>query len=204
MSETSNTEDANNANMLRRALHRINCPDGEELFMYHTNQLAFGRRREIDAHLKICGSCRQELSLFESPVFGWPEMTNSPGLLEQLVTYVAEKLKIAPELRPALRGDRILIGTFRIEARGWDIMLEQVSLDAGFAIYGSVMSAEPIGPAIVAAFTPTENALLAEAEIDDTGWFKLSGLDEGEYDLRIEAQNFRVEIPRIEIKLTRS
>lgn len=182
---------------LQRALARVDCPSAEALQQHRWRQLPQPTAREIDAHLKLCSACRAEYATFTGP---------EPGTAQQVLAAVRQRLSVLtailqPSLAPApvLRGADSPPTIYRVPETCWEIILTQTTGTRGHVLSGQLLGADPEEMAEAQAGILSDDKLLLETTLDQTGWFVLQPLPAGRYTLWLDVAATHIRAPEVTV-----
>lgn len=190
---------------LAASLHRITCPEAQELGEFHLGLLPRERRAAMRDHLVECHRCRGELAQLEVYLGELAaDVAPSPAervrmLVARLVRPPAERQE-AGALAPAYAGIRGSgEGPSLYQVEGVQIALE-VQRDAArpdrLVLLGLLTGA---GTGPLGASLELGGASIAQAEVDAIGNVTFSGLPPAVYDLVLRGPDLEIRIPQIAI-----
>lgn len=185
---------------LRARLHRIACPDSQELGEFHLGRLERRRSDEVRRHLSTCPLCTDELSQLPGflealpPGAEIPRTTRRRTLVARLLDLGREGVASLPSLAPAwavARGPGASARVYQTE----DLQVA-VEVQPGSGLLGLVIGAEPSdwmvhlwqGDRHVGQVTP-----------DSLGNFAFEDVHSGTYDIVLVGPDEQVHIPSMEI-----
>ena len=180
---------------LQSALARVDCPPPETLLQHRWRQLPLDRARKTDAHLTSCAACRTEYAAFAGP---------EPGPAQQFLAGVRQgwallTAMLQPPLAPApaLRGAESPPTIYRVPETDWEIILTQTTGSRGYVLSGQLLGASPEDLAEAQAGILSDDQLLLETVVDQTGWFALQPLQADRYTLWIDVAAAHIRAPEV-------
>lgn len=172
---------------LQLALHRIDCPDPDDLGEYVLGLLAPGRRTAVAAHLLGCPRCADEVADFRTSL-GATALAPVARAASPVRRLIASLFTPAPGPAAALRGgdtDESL--TFRADDVSLTIDRAPVVRRGQTSLAGLIWRESEGGPPLAGSpvhLTAADGATRATT-IDDLGNFAFDNLAVGTYQLEV-------------------
>jgi len=204
----------------------VNCPNFERLVDFVDKRLEAREAARVAAHIASgCGVCRETTVWYQrvrqtaetddssappSWVFKralriFETQRRSPGLTERIGNAIAS-LVFDSFARPALAGVRSTETANRqllYRANGYSIDLQITGVEQSSAdLMGQVLNEHGEGFESVSGLKmelARNGNVMVSAATDDTGAFKLSGIGQGVYDLRVAISEGSITIPNIPV-----
>ena len=190
---------------LALTLARIDCPDALELGEYALGLVSEAKREEIALHLAHCPECARELktlqtflksSSVEKSFVALQDLgKNVRVLIAKLLQDARTSMQRPGGLTPAMAGIRgVERAPLIYDAQEYQLAI-QFQEDAGKpgrrALYGLLIGDEPD------AFEVQlwrENTLVAHTAVDAYGNFSISGLQPGDYDMKLVRPQLAIQL----------
>ncbi|MBV7332113.1 hypothetical protein KFU94_28560 [Chloroflexi bacterium TSY] len=190
-------------------LHRVTCPEPDDLRDYHYGFTMPEQTTAITQHLETCPHCTRELTTLSAFVgefekigevveIGTPTAETEPPLLDKVRVVVAELLQGGSGLTPAfnVRGhDESLV--YQAEGVQISIQIQEDIEHPGHKMLSGL---------IVGVNAPEfevqlrlEGRTIVQTSVDDLGIFALSQLSPNEYELIIIGPEFQIQIQALSV-----
>jgi anti-sigma factor RsiW len=174
------------------AFHRAECPESEWLLRYQTGLLSPAEKRRVKQHIKDCHDCQADLA----ELAGEP----APSMLNRVVTAVSQSLQEAgkqvieaillpsqPQPVLALRGGSQQHAVY--QAGSYQLTLAKtppIAAENLWQLEGQIVAGSSEANLAGQVFLLREDQSIASDVIDEFGYFALSNIRPGAYDLSIE------------------
>lgn len=182
--------------LLSAALARADCPAPELLLRYQAGLLSAGESEPVARHLSACADCAAELALLAAPPAPSPvgALARAGGRLLRALLQPAAP----PAL--ALRGDEPGARQLAYAVEGYQLLLASAPgrpATGPAQLEGQLLA--PDEPAAGTARLLAGARAVAEAEIDELGFFAFDGVTPGHYTLAIDVGEDRIVIEALEV-----
>jgi anti-sigma factor RsiW len=169
--------------LLSVALTRADCPAPELLLRYQAGLLSASESEPVARHIAACEDCAAELALLEAP----PAPSAVGGLARAGVRLLRALLQPAPPPALALRGDEPAARQLAYAIEGYELLLATAPGRPAMGpaqLEGQLLA--PDAPATGTARLLAGESTVAEAEIDELGFFAFEQVSPGSYSLLLD------------------
>jgi hypothetical protein len=189
------------------SFHRAECPESELLLRYQVELLSSTEKRRVEQHIKSCRDCQADLTAIagEPPPSPLSRLASTLSQsLKEAGKQVIEAILLPDQPRPvlALRGESRQQAIY--QAGSYRLVLAKSPPIAGEKLWqleGQLAAADgfPITRLTGQVFLLREDQAIASDVIDEFGYFALSDIRPGVYDLSIELNTSVLLIPAITV-----
>lgn len=169
--------------LLSAALTRADCPAPELLLRYQAGLLGAEEAAIVAEHIAACADCTEELALLAEP----PAPSLAGSLARAGARILRALLQPAPPPALALRGDEPGGRRVAYAVEGYQVLLATTPgrpATGPAQLEGQLLS--PGAPATGMARISAGEAIVAEAEVDELGFFAFDQLPPGSYTLTLD------------------
>jgi anti-sigma factor RsiW len=182
--------------LLSAALARADCPAPELLLRYQAGLLGAEEAGTLATHLATCAGCAAELALLETP----PAPSAAGSLARAGARLLRALLQPAAPPALALRGEGPGARQAAYAVEGYQLLLATTPgrpATGPAQLEGQLLA--PDGAAAGAARLWAGEAAVAEAEVDELGFFAFDAVPPGSYTLTLDLDADRIVVEALHV-----
>ncbi|MEW5987598.1 MAG: hypothetical protein AB1791_13275 [Chloroflexota bacterium] len=189
------------SDVLNNALYRASCPEPAALLRYQNGLLKRTERRRVQRHVERCAFCQVELQQLAKDVLPAPILPTPFEQLKASGRRLLEALALpTPTPALALRGEekRQVIyqaGPYQVIVT----LTPPAAPEQPWTVEGQLITGETPPAGQGHAFLLRDDSLIAQASIDEFGYFALPLVAAGYYVLRLELLLEVIQILDVEL-----